>query len=144
VNSLPQTILRRCDRNRQRSKRKGGRCIRCQEDNCIMQSASRKYPLFANDAVHLRERGVSQRKANLIIQQHQSVPLQDEWLESFWCPACDQKDWFHIKKIKGVFEAGPVTPEMWKCAAGAIPLGNPSVSEFSQRESKRLINRNLS
>lgn len=141
MNSPPKTVLRRSDRNRQRSKRKGGRCIRCYEHDCLMQSASRKYPLFADNAVHLRERGMSRRKASLVIQSHTAVLLQDEWLEAFWCPACQQKNWFHVKHKGGTFEVASVTPELWQCTTGSVPCGNPSVSEFSQRESKRLTTR---
>ncbi len=142
MNPSPKTKTSlRCDRNRRRSKRKGGRRILCQEHGCLMESASRKYSLFADSSKSLQERGMSQRKANLVMQNHTTVLLQDEWLEAFWCPDCQEKNWFHIKQKKERFEIVSVAPELWQRTTGTVPNGNPSVSEFSQRESKRLTSR---
>jgi hypothetical protein len=48
-------MKKRCDRNRKRSKR---RAIYCPIHGCYLDSASRKYTIYADKVHHLQQHGV--------------------------------------------------------------------------------------
>ena len=128
-------MQRRCDRNRKRSKR---RAIYCPIHDCYLDSVSGKYPLFADKAEHLQKRGLSRKRALLLIANSTSVPLQGEWLEAFWCDQCKEKRWYHIcKQGERSYTVKAAPRELWQQVCGVIRVsGNPSVSEFTQRQSR--------
>lgn len=126
---------KRCNRNRNRSKR---RAIYCPVHGCYLHSVSQKYPLFADRAGQLQERGMSRRSAMMLLQNKTAVSLQGEWLEAFWCEECQQTKWYRIRKLderRYIVSAAP--RELWQQVDGvAYPRGNPSVGEFTCRESR--------
>ena len=131
---------RRCDRNRNRSKR---RTIFCPIDQSLMDSVSSKYSLYADKAEHLQQRGLSRRKALSLMANQTTVRLEGEWLEAFWCPLCQQRNWFHVHKLsqsshsQSSHSLSFAPGELWQQVSGVIyPHGNPSVSEFSRRQSR--------
>jgi hypothetical protein len=128
-------VQRRCDRNRKRSKR---RAIYCSVHGCYLDSVSRKYSLFADRASHLQERGVARKQALLLVANQASVTLEGEWLEAFWCDHCEETKWYHIHKVGDrTYKATLAPVELWQQVAGVIhPHGNPSVSEFTRRQSR--------
>ena len=127
-------MKRRCDRNRKRSKR---RTIYCPVHGCYLDSCSQKYPLFAEQVEHLRERGHSRRKASIVIKTYGTVPLPGEWIEAFWCPDCQETKWYHIRKKDRQYFVSLSVPELWQQVSGVIdPRGNPSVSEFTLRQAR--------
>lgn len=128
-------VSRRCERNRNRT-RPGGRRITCPIHGFCLKSCSRKYPIFAENLGQLREGGISKRRAQLSLTVSQTVPLQHEWLESFWCNECNDVTWYHVRKVDDRHLLQTATPEHWQRATGVAPPPgfNPSVSEFSQRE----------
>ena len=79
-------MQRRCDRNRKRSKR---RAIYCPVHECYLDSVSQKHRLFAQRSEHVRQQGIEQRN---------SLLLEDEWLEAFWCEQCQKTKWYHVRK----------------------------------------------
>jgi hypothetical protein len=125
----------RRSRNRKRSKR---RAIFCPVHNCYLDSVSQKYPLYADRAGQLQERGIGRQSAQLIVDTYGSVTLQGEWLEAFWCSHCAAVNWYHIQLYQGRhYHVKPLTPELWQQAIGVInPQGNPTVSEFTRRQAR--------
>ena len=128
-------MKRRCDRNRKRSRR---RAIYCPVHGCYLDSSSKKYPLFAEQIEHLRERGYSKKRSSIIIKTYGTVALQGEWLEAFWCPDCQETKWYHIRKKDNQYSVSLAVPELWQQVNGVIdPRGNSSVSEFTLRQACR-------
>lgn len=133
-------MQRRCDRNRKRSKR---RSIVCPIHGCYLDSVSQKHPLFADRAGQLQQRGVNRRSSLLLIATHTTVPLTGEWLEAFWCEECQKTQWYHVRRREGdgsqaaTYDVSLAPPELWQQAIGIIhPHGNPSVGEFTRRQSR--------
>lgn len=133
------TMNQRRDRNRNRSKR---RAIYCPTHDCYLESASRKYQLYADRAEQLQERGMGRRIALTVIQTHTAVPIAGEWLEAFWCPQCQEIIWYHVRRCtpqnpsnqRDQYDLRPAPQPLWQQAAGVIhPEGNPSVGEFTRR-----------
>ncbi|MCG8363047.1 MAG: hypothetical protein MJA27_06920 [Pseudanabaenales cyanobacterium] len=135
-------MTRRCDRNRKRSKR---RAIYCPIHQCYLDSASRKYSLFADKPEHLQQRGMKRLSALTLIQSCTAVPLTGEWLEAFWCQDCQARAWYHVRRYENPqsrggaygYELAPAPESLWRQASGVIqPGGNPSVGEFTRRSAR--------
>lgn len=128
-------MQRRCDRNRKRSK---PRAIYCPVHGNYLESVSQKYRLFANQASQLQERGMSRRGALLLVATNTTVSLDGEWLEAFWCEHCQEKKWYHVRKMGDRnYELAIAPGELWQQVAGVVhPHGNPSVGEFTRRQSR--------
>ncbi|MDJ0616387.1 MAG: hypothetical protein QNJ63_06475 [Calothrix sp. MO_192.B10] len=128
---------RRCDRNRKRSKR---RAIYCPIHGCYLDSVSPKYSLFANNVQQLRQRGIGRQKARVLMAAKTTVSLQGEWLEAFWCDRCQKTEWYHVRKTgERSYQLSVAPATIWQRATGAIdPRGNPSVGEFTLKQSRKL------
>jgi hypothetical protein len=122
-------------RNRKRSKR---RAIYCPIHGCYMDSVSQKYSMYAETADQLQESGVGRRAALLLMATQTTVSLTGEWLEAFWCEGCQQKEWYHVKRVGNTaYAVKPAPAELWHQVQGVIhPHGNPSVGEFTRKASK--------
>jgi hypothetical protein len=74
----------------------------------------------------------------MLVANQTAVPLAGEWLEAFWCEECQQTTWYHVLQGENrTFEISVAPRELWQYATGAIdPHGNPSVSEFTRRQSR--------
>lgn len=129
-------LQKRCERNRKRSKRRG---IFCPIHGCYIHSVSKKHPLYADRAEHLQARGVGRRSALLAVATQTTVSLTGEWLEAFWCDQCQTKTWYHVRRSESNhYDVSITPPELWQQATGVInPHGNPSVSEFTQKCSRK-------
>lgn len=126
----------RRERNRKRSKRRG---IFCPIHGCYLDSVSQKHPLFASTPGQLQQRGVGRLSAQILVAARTAVPIEGEWLEAFWCDQCQETKWYHIKKCDRFYEVSLAPIELWQQAMGAInPDGNPSVGEFTLRNSRML------
>ncbi|WNZ47621.1 hypothetical protein Q2T42_07225 [Leptolyngbya boryana CZ1] len=127
-------MQRRCERNRNRSKR---RAIYCPIHNRLLDSASAKYPLFADQAGQLQARGMGRKAALLLISNATTVSLQGEWIEAFWCQDCQTINWYHVRKSERTYNLSVAPVELWQQAAGVIyPDGNASVGEFTRKQSR--------
>jgi hypothetical protein len=126
---------RRCDRNRNRSKR---RAILCPLDQSPLDSVSPKYALYADKAEQLQQRGLSRKRAFSLMANQTTVRLDGEWLEAFWCPLCQQRNWFHVRKLNSSTYSLSFAPgSLWQQVSGVIyPHGNPSVGEYSRRQAR--------
>jgi hypothetical protein len=138
-------LQRRCDRNRKRSKR---RAIYCPIHGCYLHSVSQKYPLFADSAGQLQQRGISRQKALTLIATKTAVALEGEWLEAFWCDHCQETKWYHVRQDRNkdrlqkvrTYNISVASSNLWQQAMGVIdPAGNPSVGEFTRRNA-RMVN----
>ncbi|UAJ72888.1 hypothetical protein IQE94_00505 [Synechocystis sp. PCC 7339] len=117
-------------RNRKRSKR---RPIHCPIHGCYLDSVSQKHGLYADQIVQLRSRGYTHKKASLVLGDRPTVSLTGEWLEEFWCPECQSKQWYYVSKEANIYIVTPAPRSLWKTATGVIdPKGNPSVSQYTK------------
>ncbi|MBV5259701.1 hypothetical protein FLX56_14885 [Synechococcus moorigangaii CMS01] len=133
-NSDKQPSTKRRDRNRKRSKR---RSIFCPIHQCYLDSVSQKYPIYADRPDLLQNRGLSRRKALLLVATRTTVPLNGEWLEAFWCKCCQDTKWYHVRKRDREYQLSLASSELWQQATGVIShQGNPSVGEFTRRQSQ--------
>lgn len=105
-----------------------------------MDSVSPKFSLFADAAGQLQMRGMGGKTSRLVMATYQpAVPLPGEWIEAFWCPECQRKDWYHVWKTGDRHYEVKLAPrDLWMNATGVVnPHQNPSVSEYSFRSSRR-------
>ncbi|BAT55548.1 hypothetical protein NOS3756_45360 [Nostoc sp. NIES-3756] len=130
-------MQRRCERNRKRSKR---RAIYCSVHGCYLDSVSQKHRIFADQASQLQQKGMSRRTASLLIANQTVVPIQEEWLEAFWCQECHQTNWYHVHQCSDrTYEISLAPRELWQQVTGVIdPHGNPSVGEFTRRNARQV------
>jgi hypothetical protein len=128
-------LQRRCDRNRKRSKR---RAICCPIHDCYLDSTSQKYRLFADKAGQLQQRGINRRSALMLVASKTAVLIEGEWLESFWCEHCQETKWYHVRKSdERTYQVSVAPYELWQQVVGVVnPEGNPSVGEFTRRQSR--------
>lgn len=130
-------LQKRCDKNRNRSKR---RSIYCPIHRCYLDSVSEKYPLFADRVEQLQQRGMPRENALRLVASRTTVPLDGEWVEAFWCEQCQKTNWYHVCKCDDrTFRVLVAPRELWQYVTGAISAdGNPSVSEFTRKNSRVL------
>ncbi len=125
----------RCDRNRKRSKR---RAIFCPIHSCYLDSVSQKHALFADQVEQLHDRGVGRKTSQILLASRTTVSLAGEWLEEFWCPECQSRVWYHVRRQDNVYQVTLAPQKLWQQAAGVIdPVGNSSVGEFTRNSAKR-------
>jgi len=101
---------------------------------------SQKYPLFAERAEQLQQRGMPRKGALLLMASQAAVPIAGEWLEAFWCDSCQTTRWYHVCRQGDRSYTLSIAPvELWQQAAGVVdPKGNPSVGAFTLRQSRAL------
>ncbi len=104
-----------------------------------------KYFLHLLQPEELVARGLSAKKARLIINAYPVLVLSNEWLEYLFCPQCGQSDWYHVTKHNRVdHTVRRAKRELWMQVAHVDPsMANPSVSEYTRRESRRYRNKRL-
>lgn len=73
---------KRCDRDRKRSQR---RAIYCPIHSCYLDSVSRKYKVMSE----------SSKLKDIYV----SLTTEEEWLEAFWCPQCQKKNWYYVRQL---------------------------------------------
>ncbi|NJM98295.1 MAG: hypothetical protein HC800_15065 [Phormidesmis sp. RL_2_1] len=124
-------------RNRKRPKR---RAIYCPIHGCYLDSVSQKHRLYADKEEHLQARGMGRRASVRVMANYTTVPLVGEWLEAFWCEECQANEWHWVRQIEDkTYELSKIPADLWQQAQGVIlPNGNPTVSEFTRRQSRRI------
>ena len=88
---------------------------------------------------HLQQRGISAKKAQLIINAYPVLVLSNEWLEELFCPVCGTSRWCHVIKYDRIDHTVHWAPrELWEQVAHVDPsVANPTVSEYTRREARR-------
>ncbi|MFM9089092.1 MAG: hypothetical protein ACKOPT_13340 [Cyanobium sp.] len=99
----------------------------------------RKYFVHLLRPEELRARGMSEKKAKLVIQAHPVLVLSNEWLEELFCPECGTTHWCHVVRHDRVAHSVRWAPrELWQQVAHVDPLvPNPSVSQYTRRSARR-------
>jgi len=74
----------------------------------------------------------------MLVANQNTVSLDGEWLEAFWCPQCQMTTWYHVCKMNDrTYELSTVPQELWQRVPSVIdPRGNPSVGEFTRRQAR--------
>jgi len=100
----------------------------------------RKYFLHLVKQEDLRLRGMSDKRARLVIQAYPVLVLSNEWLEELFCPQCGSNHWCHVVRHDRVAHTLRWAPrELWEQVAHVDPcLPNPSVGEFTRRSARRM------
>ena len=124
-----------------RSRRPRRRDLRCPvHPDTSLAGTGRKYFLHLLTPEELRQRGMGDRRARLVIQAYPVLVLSNEWLEQLWCPDCDSSHWCHVvRHPSGEHTVQWAPPELWQQVAHVDPLvANPSVGEFTRRIARRV------
>lgn len=124
-------------RRRQRVPRRDLRCPAHPEQR--IEGNGKKYFLHLLSPEQLKQRGMSDKKARLVIQAYPVLVLSNEWLEELFCPCCGGTRWCHVIKHDRVQHTVRWAPrDLWQQVAHVDPVvSNPTVSEFSRREARR-------
>ena len=105
----------------------------------LIYGNGRKYFLHLLTPEELRVRGMSHKRAQLVINAYPVLVLSNEWLEELFCPTCGNTRWCHItQQERHVHSVRWAPPELWQQVAHVDPLvPNPSVSQFTRRSARR-------
>lgn len=104
-----------------------------------IEGNGRKYYLHLLQPEQLQERGISAKRAQLIINAYPVLVLSNEWLEELYCPKCGSLHWCHVIKHDQISHEVHWAPrELWKQVAHVDPVvANPTASEYSRKEAGR-------
>ena len=105
----------------------------------LIEGNGRKYYLHLLQPEQLEQRGISAKKAQLIINAYPVLVLSNEWLEELFCPECGTSRWCHVIKHDRIEHTVRWAPrELWEQVAHVDPsVANPTVSEYTRREARR-------
>ena len=78
-------------RRNRRPKRRALFCPRHPEQR--IEGNGKKYYLHLLQPEQLQQRGMSAKRAQLVINAYPVLVLSDEWLEELFCPLCGQSRW---------------------------------------------------
>lgn len=104
-----------------------------------IEGNGKKYFIHLLTPEQLKERGMSEKKARLIINAYPVLVLSNEWLEELFCPKCGLGRWCHVVKHDKVQHSVRwASRDLWEQVARVDPVvANPSVSEYTRREARR-------
>ena len=125
---------------RQRHRRPKRRALFCPaHPDQRIEGNGRKYFLHLLSPEELQQRGMTAKRAQLVIHAYPVLVLSDEWLEELFCPQCGTSRWCHITKHDRVNQSVRWAPrELWEQVAHVDPTAaNPTVSEYTRRSARR-------
>ncbi len=104
-----------------------------------IEGNGRKYFLHLLTPAELKARGMSHKRAQLVIDAYPVLVLSNEWLEELFCPKCGGTRWCHIIQQERYAHTVQWAPaELWQQVAHVDPLvPNPSVGQFTRRSARR-------
>ena len=104
-----------------------------------IEGNGRKYFLHLLRPEELKQRGMSDKRARLVINAYPVLVLSSEWLEELFCPQCGSSRWCHVIKHDRVHHTVSwAKRDLWEQVAHVDPSWfNPTVSEYSRREARR-------
>lgn len=122
---------------RQRSRRRELFCPAHPEQKLV--GNGKKYFLHLLTPEQLKQRGMADGKARLVIQAHPVLVLSNEWIEELFCAECGANRWCHVVRLDSVQHNVRWAPrELWQQVAHVEPTGgNPSVSQFTAQQARR-------
>jgi hypothetical protein len=99
----------------------------------------RKYFLHLLQPEQLKERGLTDKKARLVIGAYPVLVLSNEWLEELFCPCCGAARWCHvIKHDRTSYSLRWAPRDLWQQVAHVDAVGGqPGVGEFSLRQARQ-------
>ena len=103
-----------------------------------IEGNGKKYFLHLLQTEQLQQRGMSFKRAKLIINAYPVLVLSDEWLEELFCPQCGCNRWCHVTKHDRVAHSVRWAPrDLWEQVAHVDPTAaNPTVSEYTRRHAR--------
>ena len=124
-------------RRRQRPKRRELFCPAHPEKQ--IEGNGRKYFLHLLTVEQLKQRGMSDKRAKLVLNAYPVLVLSNEWLVELFCPSCGTSRWCHVTKVdKSEHTVRWAPRDLWEQVAHVDPsVANPTVSEFTRREARR-------
>jgi hypothetical protein len=104
-----------------------------------IEGNGKKYFLHLLSAEELQRRGMSAKRAQLVINAYPVLVLSNEWLEELFCPQCGCSRWCHVIKHDRVEHTVRWAPrDLWEQVGHVDPIAaNPTVSQFTRREARR-------
>ena len=104
-----------------------------------IEGNGRKFFLHLLSPEELQQRGMTAKRAQLVIHAYPVLVLSDEWLEELFCPQCGTSRWCHITKHDRVNHSVRWAPrDLWEQVAHVDPTeANPTVSEYTRRSARR-------
>ena len=104
-----------------------------------IEGNGKKYFLHLLTPEALKVRGMSDKRARLVIAAYPVFVLSNEWLEELFCPKCGGCRWCHLIKHDRVEHSVRWAPrELWEQVAHVDPVvANSTVSEFTRRSARR-------
>jgi len=124
-------------RPRQRSRRRELLCPAHPEQKLL--GNGKKYFLHLLTSEQLKQRGMPDGKARLVINAFPVLVLSNEWIEELFCADCGSSHWCHVVRLDSVNHTVRWAPrDLWQQVAHVDPVGgNPSVSQFTARQARR-------
>ncbi len=104
-----------------------------------IEGNGKKYFLHLLTPEALKVRGMSDKRARLVIAAYPVFVLSNEWLEELFCSKCGCNRWCHLIKHDRVEHSVRWAPrELWEQVAHVDPVvANSTVSEFTRRSARR-------
>ena len=130
----------RNEASRPRNRRPKSRQLFCpKHPDQVIQGNGKKYFLHLLSPDELQQRGISAKKARLIINAYPVLVLSNEWLEELYCPKCGCSEWFHITKLDRIAHTVRLASrDLWQQVAHVDPvLSNPTVGEYTRNAARR-------
>lgn len=128
----------RSPKGRQRGRRRARQLFCPAHPEQRISGDGRRYLLHLLTPEELRQRGMGDKRARLVIQSYPVLVLHNEWLEELHCPTCGASRWCHVaRQDDGSFAVRWAPRELWEQVAHVDPLvPNPSVGEFTRRQAR--------
>lgn len=128
----------RSPKGRQRGRRRARQLFCPAHPEQRISGDGRRYLLHLLTPEELRQRGMGDKRARLVIQSYPVLVLHNEWLEELHCPTCGLSRWCHVtRQDDGSFAVRWAPRELWEQVAHVDPLvPNPSVGEFTRRQAR--------
>lgn len=139
-NGLPEPASPPSPGQKRSTSRRRGRELYCPaHPEQRIRGQGQKYFLHLLQPAELEARGMSARKAQLVIQAYPVMVLSQEWLEELFCEACGCSRWCHVVRHDRVRHTVRWAPrELWQQVAHVDPIvTNPSVSQFTRRAARQ-------
>jgi len=124
-------------KTRQRSRRRELFCPAHPEEKLV--GNGKKYFLHLLTPEQLKQRGMPDGKARLVIHAYPVLVLSNEWIEELFCAECGTSRWCHVVRLNAVEHHVRWAPrDLWQQVAHVDPIGgNPSVSQFTTQQARR-------